>query len=289
MPLAVHSSPRRPAFGGLRPRTPLGRRFGFSGLPSRERNTGGPRPLGVLAAAALLSLLATGCGVDAADDDAPERRAFPLDGRTLTVEVDQSAVELVPADVEKVEVTRWFSGWSVAGDAERSWSMKDGTLRLRVDCEGPLSSCDVRHRVKVPEGTAVTVRSDDGSITATGFTTALKLRSDNGAVRVEDAGGPLEIGSDNGSVSATGVASRRVTADSDNGSVELAFTRVPDRVEGASDNGRVQVDLPRAAYRVTAESDNGDVEVGVDRDAASGHVIDVRSRNGSVTLREADR
>ncbi|WP_420877827.1 DUF4097 family beta strand repeat-containing protein [Streptomyces agglomeratus] len=230
----------------------------------------------------------TGCGTEA-KDAAPEERSFPFSGDTLTIDADDSALELVPADVKDVEVTRRADGWVVLGEGpESTWELKDGKLVLRQRCDAMVSDCEAWHRVKVPRGVAVTVKDDNGSVTASGFDTALNLRSDNGSVTVKDSSGPLELTSDNGGIVAEGISSKRVNAVSDNGSVRMAFTVVPDLVESVSDNGEIGIDLPRATYSVTAKSDNGDVKVEVPRDPASPHVVRARSDNGEVTLRSAN-
>ncbi|HET6861233.1 MAG TPA: DUF4097 family beta strand repeat-containing protein [Streptomyces sp.] len=240
---------------------------------------------GVVVAMVALS----GCGGDDAKDAPAENRSFPFSGDALTVDADNSALELVPADVKDVEVTRRADGWVFLGEGPKSsWELKDGKLVLRQKCDAIASDCDAWHRIKVPRGVAVTVVNDNGSVKATGFDTALKLRSDNGEVRVDDSSGALELKSDNGRVVAQGISAKKVTADSENGAVRLGFTAVPDLVDTSSDNGGIVIDLPRTAYAVTTRSDNGDVKVGVPRDDSSTHVVKARSDNGEVTLRSAN-
>jgi hypothetical protein len=239
------------------------------------------------AGAALLALAAAGCA-DPGQDSDPEHRSFPLDGRRLTVKADDSSVEIRPADVDEVEVTRWFDAWTVLGGKrpEVKWSMEGSTLRLTVRCGvGLINDCAARHRVLVPRGVAVAVDAENGSVTASGFTTALDLDSGNGRVVVRDSSGELRLSSDNGSVKATGVRSPRVDADADNGRVELRFAKVPDVVRAESDNGAVRIHLPRAEYRVDAKASNGSVRVGVPRDDGSRHSVTAKSANGSVSLR----
>ncbi|MDJ0462909.1 DUF4097 family beta strand repeat-containing protein [Streptomyces sp. H27-C3] len=240
---------------------------------------------GVVVALVALS----GCGGDDAKDAPAENRSFPFSGNTLTVDTDNSALELVPADVKDVEVTRRADGWVFLGEGpENSWKLKDGKLVLRQKCDALASDCDSWHRIKVPRGVAVTVLSDNGSVKATGFDTALKVRSSNGEVRVEDSSGALDLDSDNGRVVAEGISAKKVTADSENGAVRLSFSAVPDLVETVSDNGEIVIDLPRTGYNVTTSSDNGDVNVNVPRDDNSTHVVKARSDNGEVTLRSAN-
>ncbi|QNE77666.1 DUF4097 family beta strand repeat protein [Streptomyces finlayi] len=242
---------------------------------------------GVLVLVAVLS----GCGSNDVDDAPVERKSFALGGKVLTIDSEDSGVELVPADVRQVEVTRQFDGWVVLGNGpEPVWEMNDGVLRLQVKCEAVISDCAARHQVKVPRGVAVTVQGDNGDVTATGFDTRLDLTSDNGEVVVRDSSGPLKLKSDNGEVRAERISAPSVNAHSDNGSVRLMFTRVPTLVETVSDNGGITIDLPKGddAYAVTAEADNGDVSVRVPRRDDSVHVVRARSDNGEVTVRSAN-
>lgn len=241
--------------------------------------------------ALLLALAVSGCGGSADASDAPvEKKAFPFGGKTLTIDAGNSLVELVPADVEDVEVARQIDGWVFAGNGpDGIWRMKGDTLTLKVKCRAVVSNCEARHKVRVPRGVAVTVNGDNGKITATGFATALKLTSDNGAVTVRDSSGPVDLKSDNGTITAEGLTAKSVAATAANGSVHLGLTAVPDSVDTASDNGRIVIDLPRSKekYAVTATSKNGDVDVTVPTDGTSAHIVKARSDNGGITVRNA--
>ncbi|MDI3405872.1 DUF4097 family beta strand repeat-containing protein [Streptomyces cavernicola] len=249
----------------------------------RVRRTRTAAALGVALAAVVL---VGGCA-SAADDDEPETRSFPLQGRTLTVDSDDSALDVVAADVEEVRVTRWFDGSTVLGeDPAVTWRMDGDTLQLQVDCDGFVSDCAARHRIEVPRAAAVHVVSKDGRVTASGFRTALRIRSDDGRVTVEDSSGPLELVSADGAVEALGVTSGRIDARSEDGRVRLDLGRAPDRVEAYSKGGAVSVDLPDGAYRVNATSADGSVDVGegVERDERGARVVDVHSEDGSVSV-----
>ncbi|MFD7895616.1 DUF4097 family beta strand repeat-containing protein [Streptomyces sp. NPDC059743] len=238
--------------------------------------------------ALLVALAVSGCGSADASDVPAEKKSFALDGKTLTIEAGNSVVDLVPADVKSVEVTRRVDGWVFAGSGpDASWKMTDDTLSLKVRCRAIASDCEALHEVKVPRGVAVTVHGDNGEIVATGFDTGLKLRSDNGSVTVRDSSGPVDLESDNGKITAAGLSARTVAAKSSNGSVHLGLSAVPDTVDTVSDNGRIVIDLPasKTSYAVTATSDNGDVDVDVPTDRSSAHVVNARSDNGKVTVR----
>jgi hypothetical protein len=104
---------------------------------------------------------------------------------------------------------------------------------------------------------------------------------------VSDSSGPLTLASDDGPVHATGVGSRRVHATTHDGSVRLEFAAVPDLVEASSEDGSVAIALPHGTYRVTSRSEDGSVHVSVPRDPKSSHVVDARTRDGSVSVRTA--
>ncbi|MFH8972433.1 DUF4097 family beta strand repeat-containing protein [Streptomyces sp. NPDC017890] len=250
-------------------------------------------PARAFAAVGTVAFLVAGLSAcaSASDDKDPEQRSFALQGDALTIDADDSALEIVAADGNpsgKIEVTRWFQGSVALGsDPEVTWSMDGDRLKLRTHCSGVVADCATKHRVEIPRGVAVKVKTDDGSVRAQGFREALEIRTEDGSVRVSDATGPLELHSDDGSLHAD-VSSRRVNASTKDGSVHLDLGSVPDRVETRSDDGSVTVALPRATYKVSADSDDGSVDVSVPRDKASSHVVTARTQDGEVTVRTAN-
>lgn len=133
------------------------------------------RALTATAALALLLLGATACGNAAGDDKHPDHRAFALPGRTLTIDSDDSALEVVAADSNpagKIEVTRWWQGSvAIGSDPKVTWSMKGDRLVLRMKCSGVIADCSAKHRIEVPRGIAVKVEDGDGSVRARGSRT----------------------------------------------------------------------------------------------------------------------
>ncbi|QIY95655.1 DUF4097 family beta strand repeat-containing protein [Streptomyces sp. S1D4-11] len=250
------------------------------------------RTVAVAGAVAALVATAAGCGASAGDDRHPEHRAFALHGRTLTVDSDDSALELVvaeSAEADKVEVTRWFQGHIVVGgDPRVTWAMKDDRLTLRMKCSGVVADCSAKHRIVVPRGVAVKVVDGDGSVRAQGFKEALGIRTSDGSVRVTNSSGALDLRTADGSIHALGIDSRRVRAQSSDGSVQLELGVVPDLVEARSQDGSLTIGLPHDTYRVTAESGDGSVRVSVPRDPASSHVVSAHANDGSITVRTAN-
>ncbi|MET7679714.1 DUF4097 family beta strand repeat-containing protein [Streptomyces sp. NPDC005423] len=248
----------------------------------------------VAVAGGVVALLAgvTACGASAGDDKHPDQRSFALHGRTLTVDSDDSALEIVSAPANpagKVEVTRWWQGSVTFGKGPAvTWAMKDDRLVLRMKCSGIVADCSARHRIEVPRGIAVKVESRDGSVRARGFRDALTVRTGDGSVHVTDSSGPLRLRSGDGSVRAE-VSSRRVSATTRDGSVRLELGAVPDLVESRSGDGSVTIGLPRsAAYRVTTTTGDGSARISVPRDASSAHVVTAHTGDGGITVRTAN-
>ncbi|MFD8448210.1 DUF4097 family beta strand repeat-containing protein [Streptomyces coelicoflavus] len=250
-------------------------------------------PVRVSAAVGAVAVLVAGLSAcaSASDDKDPEHRSFDLPGRTLTVDTDDSALEVVASDDHasgRIEVTRWFSGSvAVGSDPETTWKMDGDRLVLRMHCSGIIADCAAKHRVEVPRGIAVKVRDGDGSVRASGFEDALDIRTGDGSVHVTDSSGPLKLRTDDGSVRAA-VSSRRVSAHTGDGSVRLDLGAVPDQVESRTSDGSVTISLPRATYKVSTDTGDGAVDVSVPTDDTSAHVVDARSGDGRITVRTAN-
>ncbi|MEI5100385.1 DUF4097 family beta strand repeat-containing protein [Streptomyces sp. PmtG] len=257
--------------------------------PGPRRPRGVRIVVGVGSTAAVFGLVAA-CGASADDDKTPERRTFALAGRTLTIDSDDSALQVVSSDrVKDVRVTRWFDGRTVLGEGPKvTWKQDGDRLTFRVKCGGLISNCSAKHRVVVPRGVAVTLLNQDGAVTASGFREALTVRSADGSVTVKDSSGPLDLRSTDGSVRTDGVTSKRVTARAEDGDLRITLDAVPDRVDVGSRDGSVTVGLPEASYRVDTKSADGGVDVSVPRDDRSPHRVSARSADGHITVRGAN-
>ncbi|WBB64238.1 DUF4097 family beta strand repeat-containing protein [Streptomyces sp. WMMC500] len=267
-----------------------------------------PKPAALAAPALALALAAaaTAC-TQAVGDGKAEHRTFSIgdDATTLTIDADDTAVELVPVDREggEVDVTRWFEAEKWNGDVGTEWSADGDTLHFRTTCSGVVVSCDSRYRVEIPRHLAVEIDGSDGRIEANGFDTRLDITSGDGAVAVADAGGPLNIEARDGSVSiegaagpvdldardgsvrATDLTAPRVTAALGDGSLHLGFAATPDEVTADSRDGSVTVEVPKGPYRVSTDVRDGSTDVTVPRDPASPHRIKATTADGSVTIR----
>jgi hypothetical protein len=259
---------------------------GFQGqrLERRRRRAFGFFGVGVVTVGVLVS----GCA-SADEDTSPEKRSFAFSGETLTVDSDDSALELVVGDVDEVQVTRWFKAHVTIGkDPKTTWSMEGDTLKLRVTCSGVVADCSAKHRIVVPRGVALAVKDQDGSVRATGFKEGLDIRASDGSVRVQDVSGALTLRTADGSVHASGIESRQVDVKTEDGSARLEFASVPDRVSAHGQDGSLTIGLPDASYRVTTGAQDGSVDVSVPRDEGSSHVVSAHTQDGKVTVRTAN-
>ncbi|MFJ9552375.1 DUF4097 family beta strand repeat-containing protein [Nocardiopsis sp. NPDC101807] len=236
------------------------------------------------ACAAATVLLLSGCASSATVDEAEaQHRSFSPASDVLTIAVDRGDLEVVPAEVDDIQVTRWVSGGAVVGPPRATWELDGETLSLQLHC-GPRAGCDARYEVAVPEGTSLTVEGGNGDTTATGFAEPLEIGTDNGRVTVENVSGPLVLRSGNGGLHARGIVSPTLEAHTENGTIDVSFARAPDDVRVSTANGSATVELPEAGYDVSSSSDNGEVVTDVEVAPGSGHVISAETENGDIRL-----
>ncbi|WP_329616580.1 DUF4097 domain-containing protein [Streptomyces brevispora] len=246
------------------------------------------RSLTALGGAALVALVATGCGNTDVADAPVEKKSFAYSGKSLTVNSDSSDLELVPADIKEIQVERQVSGSVPGSNPDLVWKLDGDTLTLKLKCTGISVNCKARYSVKVPRDIALTVGNDNGLIRATGFTTGLRAKTDNGEVRLKDmSGAELDLESDNGRIDGEGISAKSVTARTDNGEVRLNFTAVPDLVEAQSHDGGIRLGLPKAMYKVDTSAEKGDITVDVPQADNSTHVVTASTRNGDITIETA--
>jgi hypothetical protein len=103
-------------------------------------------------AAGALGLL-TGCSWPQADDAEPETTTFSFDGDVLDVVANDTPTDLIAADRDDVQVTRWVA-FRFSPDVTSTWSLEDDTLNLKNTCSG-VCIFDDRFEVEVPEGITV--------------------------------------------------------------------------------------------------------------------------------------
>jgi hypothetical protein len=207
------------------------------------------------------------------------------------IDIDNSTGRVVITGTEADEVAivaRVSDGLRATGHSTR---VVGDRLEIRGTC--PLFGsmwCSVDYRIEMPAGIALDIDVDDERVEVVDMRGAITVDNDNGSIRIRGAEGALALDADNGRIEATGVRSTTVSANSDNGSVEIVMALPPDTLDAQSDNGSVTVVLPDTpdAYAVDASTDNGNVRNDVRHDPTSSRTITVSSDNGNVTVRYPD-
>ena len=211
----------------------------------------------------------------------------PYDAAGITsIDVDNSAgsVRIVGTEGDSIEVTAEISdGLRSTGESQQ---VVGDTLELRGTCPNFGSDwCRVTYTVTVPPSIDVRVDADDGSVDVVGITGDVDVDTDNGSIEMESLAGSIRATNDNGRIEGVGLRSQRVSADTDNGRINLAFVTPPSNVVATSNNGSIEVVVPNdgTAYRLEMDTDNGSRNDEIISDDTAARSIVIRTDNGSVT------
>ncbi|WP_017582347.1 DUF4097 family beta strand repeat-containing protein [Nocardiopsis valliformis] len=234
------------------------------------------------AGGALLALtLLAGCGQSAdlaGSESETEEKTYDDVPELLLVEVDNADLEIVPHEAEQIRVVR-----EETGNAGGDWELTGDTLDLKMDC-GTFSDCRVRYEVFVPADTALSVETDNGDVSVSGFSAPTEVRSGNGTVAVSDVTGPLTLTSGNGDMNLSGIGSESLSAATDNGTIDAVFSEAPAEVEVSTNNGAATLALPGGPYAVFETFDDGEVVNELPSDDTSTSTVTARTDNGTITL-----
>ncbi|MGV9309054.1 MULTISPECIES: DUF4097 family beta strand repeat-containing protein [unclassified Nonomuraea] len=213
-----------------------------------------------------LGVLTTGCGVVGAEQR--ENSSYDVTDKVsgVRIEGDAGNVVVTESDREGIHVSETLMWRNTKPTATHT--VRGDTLVLTFSCPPAVGiiSCDVDYEVEVPRGLKIKAMVDSGDVT---------LRALSGEV---------EATSDSGTIEASDLTAKRVTAESDSGDLNLAFTAQPDRVKTTTDSGTTEVRVPQGPYKVMAKTGSGDKKVNTETDASATRVIDMRSDSGDVEV-----
>jgi hypothetical protein len=204
------------------------------------------------------------------------------------IDVDNSAgsVRIVGTDGDTIEVTARISdGLRSTGESQQ---VVGDTLELRGTCPNFGSDwCRVSYTVAVPPSIDVRVDADDGSVDVSGITGDVDVDTDNGSIEMDSLAGSIRATNDNGRIEGDRLTSQRVSADTDNGRINLTFVTPPSNVVATSNDGSIEVVVPNdgTAYRLDMDTDNGSRNDEIISDDTAARSIVIRTDNGSVTAR----
>ncbi|MER7843191.1 DUF4097 family beta strand repeat-containing protein [Kitasatospora sp. NPDC096077] len=180
--------------------------------------------------------------------------------RELVVDGEDGGVEVTGGgDSVQVVEHQTYRG----AEPRTTHEVKDGVLRLAYSC----GSCGVGYRVRVPAGTKVRIKAENGGVHLTGL-----------AAQVDAA-------VENGGVEAIGLTSPTVHLSATNGGVRADFAAAPATLDARVGNGGVRLRVPSGeAYAVDAQAGSGRADVGVPSRPGAAHTITARAETGGVTV-----
>lgn len=190
---------------------------------------------------------------------------FEVKDDVSVVEVDSAGgaitVKAGSGQTIKVTETSKFTG----DKPGRKQSVDGGELVLSsTGCAS--GGCSIAYTVEIPSTLSVRLDSAGGAIALTGLT------------------GIIDVSSDGGALSGDGLAPPELTARTGGGTVEVAVTQAPDRVDVDSGGGNVSLKLTRDGYALAVELDGGQQSGPVKSEAASVHKVHVVTGGGSLTF-----
>lgn len=241
--------------------------------------------------AVLIAVLATAGAVVAAlvtffpNED---RTTFDQAGPIQTVEVDVEAGEVevvaVEGDVARVTRTRRY----LQGAPTVREALAAGVFRLEAKCPRFVTvGCTVDHRVEVPAGVSVRVRTDKGSVSVSGVRGMVEVDAGAGNVRLAGTRGPVRVDASAGRVEGDDLVALYLDATTDAGSIRLSLAEPPPgRLGLKTGAGAIDVALPVVAggYRVDAEAGAGKVDVAVEQNPGGNRAVIARSGAGNIRI-----
>jgi hypothetical protein len=189
----------------------------------------------------------------------------------IDIQVARGDVELVAGGSDDVVVQR-SSSWRFQRP-DLLATIEGSTARVHATCPRllPVSGCSVDHRVEVPPGVRVDVRTDSGSVT------------------VADLDGWVRVVTSGGEVRAHGLQSDELLVDTNGGHVNVGFVRAPSRVDVVSGGGDVTVVAPADRYELAVNAGDGEIDDRLGSEEFAERSIQVQTNGGDLNLLPAVR
>jgi hypothetical protein len=196
----------------------------------------------------------------------PFSYAFPVDDGQVAVNINGANVSLREAPGSSTaELTGTVQyGLFRPGLAE---STTPTGANIGLSCDGINTDCGMSAALDVPTGTAVTLWSNGGDITASGFSNGVNLSAAGGNVNASDLAGDLQLDTGGGDLTANGLTGT-LNVGTEGGNVNASDWTETTR------NGTIRVDT--GGGDLSANGLTGDVQL-----TAEGGNIDVGDMNSA--------
>ena len=165
-------------------------------------------------------------------------------------------------------------------------SRDGGTLVMEASCPMIGSQwCEVDYTVEVPSDMDVDADAR-GRLTVTDLAGRLRLDADQGSVDLARVGGDITVSASQGSVDAVDLTATRVSAEANQGSLDLAFATSPDEIVAESNQGSVTILLPDedVFYATQTAANQGSATSDIREDPTADRTITAESNQGSITI-----
>lgn len=166
-------------------------------------------------------------------------------------------------------------------------------------------NCSMNGAVDVPAGTALTVATGGGDLTASNLSGGGTLGADGGNITLSQATGDfaltsgggdvrasrvsgqdLTISANGGSIIGSAITATRLVAGSEGGDVTLTLATSPRDLQVSSDGGNVTIIVPPGKYIVSANASGGTVSSSIPDTPGAQDMITVSSSGGDISISE---
>ena len=182
------------------------------------------------------------------------------------------------------------------------------TLTIESSCAAVFNWCTIAYSLTVPPDVAITTDAGSGDVTIRGVVGDVSIDGGSGDVQADDvatfaahtgsgditvtgASGPVVLTAGSGEIYAGDLRGPTADVETRSGSILLAFTADPMRVEARASSGDVTVILPNddAAYRIATATSSGTERVAAKQDPAGERRVSVTTSSGDLVVTQNTR
>jgi deoxycytidine triphosphate deaminase len=193
-----------------------------------------------------------------------QRQLLPHQVTAVTIDAGAGDVTVRSgATADTVEVIRRARD-SLSDEPAARGTWDGTTLLIRPGCP---DACSADYEIRVPNGVAVTAKTDSGDI---------RLGGTLGVVSVDAGWG--EVDAD--------VAVDNLTTRTGSGDTELRLRSAPSQLTATSGSGDIDIRVPSTqTYAVAADTESGDTKIEVPRQDTASHHVQLTTGSGDISLR----
>jgi Putative adhesin len=233
--------------------------------------------VGVPVALALIGWTGFSLVTTVAQGSYPFSYAIPVQDRQVAVNINAGAVTLqeVPGSSTTARLTGTVQyGLIRPGISE---SITPTGANIGMDCNGINTNCEMSASLDVPAQTAVTLWSNGGDITASGFSSGISLSAAGGNVNATNLAGNVQLDSGGGDLTANGLTGTLQIA-TEGGNVDADDWAGTGTTRVDTGGGDMTLNGLTGNFQMSAEGGN------IDASGIASALVGMDSGGGNVTL-----